>query len=375
MHAYGLKGYAVQQQVEHSIGYDFPKANVMESVRKTPYAYLLHWNSMQSPKVLGELLQKNVVVRYADASFTVEGKSHSAGTLIITKGDNRKHPDFDKTVLAAAAKYDAELMTAQTGFVDKGRDFGSDAMRLITKPEVLVLSGEKTSNNEFGQVWFYFDRDIDYPATIIDADQLKSVDLDDYNTLVLPEGSFGFKDNTLEKISKWASAGGRIISIGAANSSLAGKDGFALKKYAQESDEQAAKSEAEQIAMDHRTAIYKDRVRKSISDNMPGAVVRTKMDTSHPLAFGLNDYYFSLKTNGSYYDLVKGAWNVGHLEDGFLSHGFIGSNVKKKMNGSTVFSVQDKGKGKVIYLIDNPLFRSFWEEGKLIFSNALFFVN
>ncbi|MEZ4957687.1 MAG: hypothetical protein R2825_29280 [Saprospiraceae bacterium] len=75
----------------------------------------------------------------------------------------------------------------------------------------------------------------------------------------------------------------------------------------------------------------------------------------------MKDYYFSLKTSDSFYDLVKGAWNVGYLEDGFLSHGFIGSNSEKNMNGSTVFAAQDKGRGKVVYLIDNPLFRSFWK--------------
>ena len=108
---------------------------------------------------------------------------------------------------------------------------------------------------------------------------------------------------------------------------------------------------------------------------MPGAIVRAKTDTSHPLAFGLKDYYFSLKTNSDYFDLLKGAWNVSYLEDGFLSHGYIGSNLKKEMNNSALFAVQDKGRGKVIYLIDNPLFRSFWEEGKLVFSNAIFLVN
>jgi len=39
-----------------------------------------------------------------------------------------------------------------------------------------------------------------------------------------------------------------------------------------------------------------------------------------------------------------------------------------------VFGVEHKGRGQVVYLIDNPLFRGFWESGKLIFANALFMV-
>jgi len=33
------------------------------------------------------------------------------------------------------------------------------------------------------------------------------------------------------------------------------------------------------------------------------------------------------------------------------------------------------GRGQVIYLIDNPLYRGFWEQGKLLMANALFQVN
>jgi hypothetical protein len=39
-----------------------------------------------------------------------------------------------------------------------------------------------------------------------------------------------------------------------------------------------------------------------------------------------------------------------------------------------VFGVEDKGKGHVVYMVDNPMFRSFWESGKMIFSNAVFIV-
>ena len=259
-----------------------------------------------------------------------------------------------------------------TGFVEQGRDFGSDGMRLIEKPEILVLSGKKTMNNEFGQVWFYFDHELDYPATIIDADQLARFDLDDFNTLVLPEGSFNFDESTLKKIDTWVKAGGKLIAIGAANRSLSDKDGFALKRYAKDGEAEAARSEAEQIALDHRTSRYADRIRASISNHAPGAVVKVKMDNSHPLAFGLGEYYFSLKTSSAKYDLVKGAWNVGYLEEGYTYHGFIGSQKKKELVNSAVFAVQDKGQGKVVYLIDNPLYRMFWEEGKLVFGNALF---
>jgi len=31
------------------------------------------------------------------------------------------------------------------------------------------------------------------------------------------------------------------------------------------------------------------------------------------------------------------------------------------------------GRGRVIYMIDDPLFRGFWYNGRLLLSNAVFF--
>ncbi|MBI5915862.1 MAG: zinc carboxypeptidase [Bacteroidetes bacterium] len=375
LHAYGLEAFATRQRIDPARqGYDVGKKST-PAPAATPYAYLAPWNSVQSARLLADLEKNGIAVRYSEVPFTLEGKPWQPGTLVVTQADNRKNPDFDKIVQAASVKFDYPLTPVQTGFVDAGRDFGSDAMRLIDKPKVLVLSGEKTQDNEFGQVWFYFDQDISYPATIVDAGQLSGIELKDFNTLVLPDGSFGFDDATLEKLGNWVSGGGRLIAIGSANNSLADKKGFHLAKFAKASDGDSAKTEAERIALDHRTALYKDRSRTDLSNFNPGAVVRVKMDPSHPLAFGLKDYYFSLKTNGLRFDLVKESWNVGYLENDFQTHGFIGANLKKELKNSAVFAVQSKGRGKVIYLVDNPLFRSFWEEGKLLFSNAVFLVN
>lgn len=375
LHAHGLVAFATKQRIDPAqFGYGSGKlASAYPST--PPYAYLVDWNSVQSAKLLAELLKQGINCRYAELPFSVEGKSWPAGTLVITQADNRKRLDFAAAMKAAAQKFDYPLTPVKTGFVDAGNDFGSDAMRLVTAPKVLVLSGEKTQDNEFGQVWFYFDKDVEYPATIVDADQIDRIDLNAFNTLVLPEGYYGFSEATIGRLGEWVSGGGRLIAIGSANTALAEKPGFNLAKFSKPSDGDSAKTEAERIALDHRTMPYKERSRSSISDYNPGALVKVKMDTSHPLAFGLRNYYFSLKTSSMRFDLLKDAWNVGYLEDNYLSKGFIGANVKQQLKNSAVFAVQDKGRGKVVYLVDNPLFRSFWEQGKLIFSNAVFLVN
>ncbi|GAB4244906.1 MAG: M14 family metallopeptidase [Saprospiraceae bacterium] len=373
LHAYGFDAIATKQRIDPqgSFAVEMPK---MEQRRKQPYAYLVPWNSTNSAAFLAECLKQDIMVRYAEQAFELDNRKWPAGTLVITRADNRKHEDFHGAVAAAAQKLQQEVVPAYTGFVDAGKDFGSENVKLIGKPKVLVIAGEGTFNNEFGQLWFFFDKEIAYPATYVDIDDFRSVNLDDFNTLILPEGFYRLDNGVMDKVNNWVSAGGKLIAIGYANRLLADKEGFALKRFASDADKSAAEKAEEEEALQQRTARYMDRVRSSVSNNMPGAVVEVTMDNSHPLAFGFGDKYFSLKTNSLRYDLLKNAWNVGYLDEDYKSHGFIGYKLKKSLKNSAAFAVQQKGRGKVIYLIDNPLFRSFWEQGKLLFSNAVFLV-
>jgi hypothetical protein len=65
---------------------------------------------------------------------------------------------------------------------------------------------------------------------------------------------------------------------------------------------------------------------------------------------------------------------VGVVKKDNYATGFVGAEAKKKIVDGLIFGVQDMGNGSVVYLSDDPLFRSFWESGKLLFSNAVFMV-
>jgi len=47
---------------------------------------------------------------------------------------------------------------------------------------------------------------------------------------------------------------------------------------------------------------------------------------------------------------------------------------RARLKDGLLFGVKDIGNGKLVMLADDPLFRSFWENGKLLFSNAVFLV-
>jgi len=72
---------------------------------------------------------------------------------------------------------------------------------------------------------------------------------------------------------------------------------------------------------------------------------------------------------------MEDGWNVGTIRKSNYVAGFVGEKAKAELNDGLLFGVQDLGRGTVVYLADDPLFRNFWENGKLLFGNAVFMVN
>jgi hypothetical protein len=146
------------------------------------------------------------------------------------------------------------------------------------------------------------------------------------------------------------------------------KKGFTIKKKEVKKDD---KSELKNKTLPNW--LYEDRERVAVSAGVPGAIYKLKLDNTHPLGFGLSAAYYSLKLSDNIYEFLgEDGWNVGTVKkDGYVS-GFVGSKSKAKIKDGLLIGVQTLGKGTVIYMVDDPVFRSFWENGKLLLGNAIF---
>ena len=69
---------------------------------------------------------------------------------------------------------------------------------------------------------------------------------------------------------------------------------------------------------------------------------------------------------------MTGGVNAIYLGEELTSFGFVGSKAEDKLANSIVFAQEQSGRGSLIYMVDNPLYRAFWENGKFAFCNALF---
>ena len=343
-----------------------------------PYAYLLRWESFRDAQALSRLLDGGVRPRVAMEPFEVGGEVYERGTLVLTRrGNERLGDDFDRIVREAAETLEQPqaararpLVAVHSGSVTSGPDFGSSDVAAIEAPEVAMLVDDAVSSYALGEVWHYFDRQLDYPLTLLPADAWDTATLGSYDVLILPNGAYDefLSESRVEALRDWVRAGGRLIALERAVGALAEHDGFA----AEAKDATDTNTDSSDTA--DRLAVYGDRARDRLTEHVPGSVYRVALDPTHPLAFGYDADTYTFKRGADAFTFLDDGWNVGVLREGQPVSGFAGFETAEKLTDSLVFGVQEVGRGRVVYIVDNPLFRGFWHAGKLLFANAVFVV-
>ncbi|MBJ2175828.1 zinc carboxypeptidase [Aureibaculum sp. A20] len=345
---------------------------------ENPYAYLAKWNSTVDASFLSYLLQHKVKVRFSQSPFTVEGEDYDAGTLIITRRGNEKLGEkFDAIVKEATRKFDRVITGVATGLVTKGKDFGSSSVSYLKAPKIAVLSGSGVSSLGFGEVWHFFEQQIKYPVTVLDTDYFGRVNLDKYDVLVLPSGSYAsvLSKDKLGEVKKWVQKGGRLVAIDRALNTFADSDEFSLSNFKDEDEKKDKEKEKKAWKENLILEKYDNLERQSLSNIITGSIFKATMDNTNPLGFGYGINYHTLRLNSNHFAYLNDGVNVSVINsEKDIVSGFAGVNALKNIEKSLVFGVEEKGRGAVIYLADNPLFRSFWENGKLVFCNAIFMV-
>ena len=396
-YVYGLEAYALETVIKQK-NFNIQKGSkIIHNWDDSPYAYLNPWNSVYDLKFLSEVLKNKIVVRVSEEPFEINGMLYDRGTLVITrKGNESTGQRFDKVLRKLSKKYNTNLGSVSTGLVTKGKDFGSSTMRVVNAPKVAVLSGEDVSSYSFGEVWHYFEQQIGYPLSVYDASTIQTLPLDNIDVLIMPNGSYNsfvnenspsekMKEETgadvllinqpPEELLDWVRSGGRLIAIGSAMEKFVDENGYGLVRYESKESKKAAQELKKKRQKENRLKKYKDKNRSRLSDASYGSIIRVDVDNTHPLMYGYGKKYFSLRQGSRLYPYLSKGWNVGTIKNS-SSHvsGFMGYRVKRKIKDNLIFGVHENGKGRIIYLADNPLFRGFWYSGKLLFGNAVFMV-
>lgn len=361
-YVYGVKAYALKEKLD-VLPYKTPAAiNTVNS----GYGLLIPYTSMNSVKLLSYLLNNNVKVRYTERPFTYNGKNYAQGTLIVLKGNNVVN--WQEITNDACKQFNVQADKVESGFVDKGADFGSSYIHFIKAPKVALLTGREVYSDAAGEVWSFFDNTLKYPITQINAENIDN-SLKNFDVLIIPNGIYSSLNNKgdKDKLKAFVSNGGKIIAMESGAATIANLD-FGFKMRNSDDDTSNGKNDYADLRK------YGDRERDYLPKTIPGAIYKLQLDNTHPLAFGYPAFYYTLKQDDRLFEFLKDGWNVGVVKKGAYVSGFAGSKVKTELQDGLLFGNVEYGNGNVVIITDDVLFRLFWENGKMLFGNAVFLV-
>lgn len=360
-YVYGIDAFAIRQKLPVSGTLSLPPIAAVQS----GYGVLIPYENTNAPKFLAYLLAQNIKLRFTEKDFRFKGQAFKAGTLIVLAAGNQK--GWLNVLNEGAQKFNIQPVAIESGMMESGADIGSSSYHYIKPPKVALAGGKNASNAE-GEISYYFNEVLKYPVTRIDLRTLATAKKD-FDVLILPDGNYPELSQTgyIDQLQDFVKNGGKLIAMENAAAQIADLD-WGLKKKALQDSAEAGASHYSLLKS------YADRNRREIEDFIPGAIFKVQLDNTHPLAYGYPDFYYTLKQSDLLFDFLRSGWNVGVIKKEDYVSGFVGSKLKPKMKDAVLFGVQPYGRGQIVFFADDVLFRMFWKNGELLFSNAIFLV-
>ncbi len=356
--AYGISCYGFK----NSISPKSPNVATSQTTSESALGYLIPYDSFESTKLLAQLLKSGLQVRYTEQSIIMDGKSYPSGSLIVLKTNNEAN--WKNKLDSICKPFNINTFPIKSGLVSSGPDLGSPLVRVIPKaPKIAMLTGDGVSALSAGEVWNYFDQQLNYPITQLLAKDAMYYTLENYQVVILPNGSF-ITPELSDKLFEFTSSGGTVIALENSSLQLIKSDKWGVK--------QIEHPKNDSISID-AIPRYGNAERDVLKSSIPGAIFKVYLDETHPLAYGLQNTYYDLKQNTDLYELSKEQWNVGTLKKDSYVTGFVGSEIKPHLTEGVVFGEKSIGSGSFIFMADSPLFRNFWERGLQLMGNSLFF--
>ena len=329
------------------------------------YAYVIPWTGARSARWLARLQKLDVRVRLLMHPIRVGTTEVGRGGLVIlTRGQE------DKVETAIDALWSEDGFTALalgSGWTDEGYELASDSHPKIAPARIAVATGSGIQSGSFGAVWSLLEREIGQPFCAFDLDDLGSLDLDDYNVLILPHGrgirgelSGGGRD----RLDRWLRDGGHLIAIEGSAFGLEGEKG--LTRYSSDRDDP---SEATV-----RRTLEELRKRRELG-NVPGNIFSVDMDPEHPLSFGMPRTIYAFMDSVRSFEVRGSGGDVGMFTEEPDVSGMISEENVAKIGGRVYLAQERRGRGRITLFAGDPNFRGFWRGLTPIFLNAVYLQN
>ncbi|MFK5982304.1 MAG: M14 family metallopeptidase [Flavobacteriaceae bacterium] len=328
------------------------------------YAYLMEWHDYNTPKALNKILEKGLRAKVGMKPFNVENKNYDYGTILIPVQNQNLNPsELAEFIKKVASESNVSITSVSTGLTE-GIDLGSSNFKILKPQKVALIVGDGITPYDAGEVWHLFDQRYDMLITKLDTRNFSRTDLSKYTDIILPN-SWGnaLTSEDANQLKTWVKDGGTLIGYKNAGKWFNSNEFMKIKF-------KSKKDSTQLISFEQKRDYFGAQV-------IGGAIFETKLDLSHPIAFGYkNDKLPTFRNSTIFMEADKNSYNnpIRYTNSPLLS-GYISDKNLSELKNTAMFKVGSLGSGKVIYFTDNTNFRAFWYGTNKLLMNAIFFGN
>jgi hypothetical protein len=349
------------------------------SLRPAKAAYLLPWGSGTAAAV-ADAVRAGLRIHTGGEPFTIGPRKFDVGTAIVRVAENP--PEALACLAAILARHTVEVVPLDSTWVDEGMSLGSMQVTLVKAPKIVLLWDRPASSDSAGWARFVLEQRFGMPVTVVRAGSLRRLELQRYNVLVLPDGSYAgtLGEDDVRRLRDWISAGGVLVTIADASKWAAGEKVGLLGTATLMRDgqppvaEKDAKKPAAEVGkpFDYEKAIQPEA---ELPESVPGAVMRVTLDREHWLAAGLDQEMQAVVEGSRVFNPIKldKGRNVGIYakKDRLVAGGVAWPNSIDLLAQKAFVIDQPIGRGHVIAFAEDPNFRAVAEATQLLFINAV----
>lgn len=364
----GVKQELAKKETDHTVD---PTISAPALI-KSNYAYLVDWRQDGAPWLLSQLLQQNILVKSSTSPFQVVNQGQALtfdyGSLLIpVNGQTISADELFALLQDLNKRGNLNITASSTGYSAKGIDFGSSAFKALRSQNTLLLTGNGLSAYEAGEVWYAFERQLEQPILRLNIEQFNRVNLEEYQVLVLVSGEYSaLHVSAVERIQNWVRNGGTLIALGRAGQWLANQKIANFKFLDGRVEEKDNKLKKAKERFDYASAQTREGTKR-----IGGTYFNTEIDRTHPIGYGYTQKNKAVyRSHNIFIELGDQPYNnVSVYSKSPLLNGYASIDNQKKLEGTASIIVENSGNGRIVYFVDDPLFRG------ISFGNARSFFN
>jgi len=209
---YGLDAVTVPEHINNNLSMWQP-ALVEIDVDDDAIMWIVEGEDDLSVSFAARLMEQGLQLRIVDKDINLSGKNLSRGSVVVIAMDNPGISELTSTIKLTAQNLNISVSSLFSGFgPEELPDWGGRHFRLLTKPQIAILSHEGFSSYDVGVSWWSLDHHLGIRHSQLNTSMIGYADLRRYNTLIMPSGYRSLDQNELSVLKDWVKQGGTLIA-------------------------------------------------------------------------------------------------------------------------------------------------------------------